>query len=307
MALAPHPMTLRQLQYIVAVADTKNFRLAAERCRVSQPSLSAQVAELEGALGVRLFERDKRRVLLTAAGEDLVERARRLLAAADDLVDAARRHVDPLSGKLRIGVIPTIAPYLLPKVVPALHKAFPSATLAWVEDKTEVLVREVRRGGLDAAMLALEADLGDLSTEQLGMDPFVLAASPSHPLGRRTGKVGQQELAGERVLLLDDGHCFREQALAYCAAARAEELGFRATSLPTLVQMVAAGAGVTLLPRMAVELESGRAALRIREFDGEVPERTIVLGWRKGAAVQEAMEKLAAVMRRKLADQGQVR
>lgn len=300
-------MTLRQLQYIVAVADTKNFRLAAERCRVSQPSLSAQVAELEGALGVRLFERDKRRVLLTAAGEDLVERARRLLAAADDLVDAARRHVDPLSGKLRIGVIPTIAPYLLPKVVPALHKAFPSATLAWVEDKTEVLVREVRRGGLDAAMLALEADLGDLSTEQLGMDPFVLAASPSHPLGRRTGKVGQQELAGERVLLLDDGHCFREQALAYCAAARAEELGFRATSLPTLVQMVAAGAGVTLLPRMAVELESGRAALRIREFDGEVPERTIVLGWRKGAAVQEAMEKLAAVMRRKLADQGQVR
>src|SRR6185295_13996998 len=152
-----YKFTLRQIQYLVAVADTLSFRRAAERCNVSQPSLSAQIAEIESALGVPLFERDRRGVLVTAAGQELVVRARRVLVEADDFVEAAHRFVDPLAGTLRIGVIPTIAPYLLPRVVPALGKAYPRLTLVWIEDKTETLVRSVAHGDLDAALLALEA------------------------------------------------------------------------------------------------------------------------------------------------------
>src|SRR5215470_9943237 len=154
--------TLRQLQYIVAVADMMSFRRAAERCNVSQPSLSAQVAEMEAALGVPLFERDRRGVLVTAAGLELITRARRVLVEADDLTESANRFVDPLAGTLRIGVIPTIAPYLLPHVVPALRKAYPQLTFIWIEDKTETLVRSVNHGLLDSALLALEANIGDL-------------------------------------------------------------------------------------------------------------------------------------------------
>src|SRR5215510_15174538 len=159
--------TLRQIQYAVAVADTLSFRRAAERCNVSQPSLSAQVAEMEAALGVPLFERDRRGVLITAAGHELVARARRVLLEADDFIEAAHRFVDPLAGTLRIGVIPTIGPYLLPRVVPVLNKAYPRLMLIWIEDKTEVLVRSVGHGELDAALLALEADLGDLDHDVL--------------------------------------------------------------------------------------------------------------------------------------------
>src|SRR5262249_22918445 len=176
--------TLRQIQYIVAVADTMNFRRAAERCNVSQPSLSAQVAEMEAALGVPLFERDRRGVLITAAGQELVTRARHLLVEADDFVEAANRFVDPLAGTIRIGVIPTIGPYLLPRVVPALRKAYPHLMFIWIEDKTEVLVRSVGHGVLDAALLALEADLGDLEHDVLATDPFVLATPPEHKLSR---------------------------------------------------------------------------------------------------------------------------
>ncbi|MCE9672557.1 LysR family transcriptional regulator [Myxococcus stipitatus] len=162
MQLAPHPFTLRQLQYVVAVADSLSFRKAAARCHVSQPSLSAQLALLEESLGVRLFERDRRRVLLTSAGEKLVERARRLLLEADDLLEESRRVGDPLAGTLRVGVIPTVSPYLLPAVAPALRRRFPRLTLAWVEEKTEVLVRDLDAGALDAALVALEADVGDV-------------------------------------------------------------------------------------------------------------------------------------------------
>lgn len=154
MSSGPHPFTLRQLQYVVAVADTLSFRKAAERCHVSQPSLSAQLAQLEAAMSVRLFERHKKRVLPTSAGTALIERARRLLLDADELVLAARRASDPLSGTLSIGVIPTIAPYLLPSVAPALRKAFPKLSIAWIEDKTEPLAKRLAHGTLDAALVA---------------------------------------------------------------------------------------------------------------------------------------------------------
>jgi LysR family hydrogen peroxide-inducible transcriptional activator len=295
---APYPVTLRQLQYLAAVAELRSFRRAAEACHVSQPSLSAQVAEAERALGVRLFERDRRRVLVTAAGEALLARARRVLLEADDLVDAARLHADPLSGTLRVGIIPTVGPYLLPRVVPALRAELPKLLVLWEEDKTDALVRRASAGELDAALLAREAHLGDLVLAPLGADPFLVAAPPDHRLSRAPGPLRREDLRGERVLLLDDGHCLRDQALEVCASAKAEELGFRATSLSTLVQMVASGAGVTLLPSIAVDTEAPRAGLRARPFAEPAPGRTLVLAWRRGAAAEAALRALADAIAR---------
>jgi len=298
MSFAPHAASLRQLQYAVAVADARSFRRAAEQCGVSQPSLSAQLAQLESALGVRLFERDRRRVLLTPAGEDLIERARRVLVDADDLVDAARRLGDPLAGTLAIGVIPTVSPYLLPTAAPAIRRAHPRLNVRWLEDKTENLARELHAGRLDAALLALEADLGGpLKREVIGRDPFVLAAPRAHPLGKPARPASLSELRGAHLLLLDDGHCLRDQALAVCAGARTEELAFRATSLPTLAQMVSAGAGVTLLPRMAVATESRRAHLAVRPLSDERAFRTLALVWRPTSPLGPALKELAATIR----------
>jgi LysR family hydrogen peroxide-inducible transcriptional activator len=289
--------SLRQIQYVVAVADTLSFRRAAERCHVSQPSLSAQVAEMEAALGVPLFERDRRGVLVTAAGQELVARARRVLVETDDFVEAANRFVDPLAGTLRIGVIPTIGPYLLPRVVPALRKAYPRLMIIWIEDKTEVLVRAVTHGDLDAALLALEANIGDLEHHEIAVDPFVLATPKKHTLARNSNPVTRNQLRGERILLLDDGHCFRDQVLDYCTHSKMEELGFRATSLSTLAQMVSSGAGITLLPSIAVPTEANRSQLSIRPFTRPAPFRTLVLGWRRRSALAETLRKIAETLR----------
>lgn len=294
---APHPFTLRQLQYVVAVADTLSFRKAAERCHVSQPSLSAQLAQMEEALGVRIFERDRRRVLLTQAGKELVDRARQLLMEADDLGEAARRASDPFSGTLRLGIIPTVSPYLLPSITPALRKAYPRLTLLWVEDKTDVLVRALAAGSLDAALVALEAELGDVEHEVIAEDPFVLAMAPGHPLSARKSEAPPSELQGADVLLLDEGHCFREQALAFCSRAKAHELEFRATSLLTLTQMIASGTGVTLLPRLAVPTEVRRSQLHIRPLAAPVPKRTLALIWRKRSSLRAALRHVAATIR----------
>src|SRR3954470_955081 len=175
MELRPHPFTLRQLQYVVAVAETRNFRRAAERCRVAQPSLSAQLSQLEEALGVRLFERTSRGVLVTAAGEEIVARARKLIVDGDDLVSAARRLGDPLAGTLRVGVIPTISPYLLPAIVPALRKKHPRLNLVWTEDRTGSLVAALDSGSIDAALLALVPETDNLDSEEIARDAFVLA------------------------------------------------------------------------------------------------------------------------------------
>ncbi|MCC6553869.1 MAG: LysR family transcriptional regulator [Polyangiaceae bacterium] len=297
MRYAPHPLSLRQLQYAVAVAEARSFRRAAELCRVAQPSLSAQVAELERALGVQLFERDRRRVIPTGAGEELVARARRLLIEAEDLVEAAARLGDPLAGTLRVGVIPTISPYLLPEIVPALKARHPRLTVAWVEDRTAALRARLEAGEIDAALLALEADIGDVEREVLAADPFLLAAPREHPLARPAGPVRPAELDGAGVLLLDDGHCFRDQALPYCERVGASELGFRATSLPTLAQMVAGGAGVTLLPLLALPTENRNGVLAVRPFAEPAPGRTIALVWRRRSPLDAGLRQVAAVIR----------
>lgn len=294
---APYPFTLRQLQYALALEAALSFRKAAERCFVSQPSLSAQIAELERGLGVQLFERDRRRVLVTTAGRELLRRAGEILLHADGLADAAQRGSDPLAGVLRIGVIPTISPYLLPRIARGLRTECPRLSVLWIEDKTAVLVHALEAGTLDAALLALETKTGDLEREAIARDPFVLATPGGHPLGAGTGAVAPHELRGAEVLLLDDGHCFRDQTLAFCAGAKASELEFRATSLSTLAQMVAGGAGVTLLPQIAVATETGRSDVRTRAFTAPAPYRTIGLVWRRGTPIVPALQRVAATIR----------
>src|SRR5215831_9955881 len=297
MPLAPHPFTLRQLQYAAAVAEELSFRRAAERCHVSQPSLSASLAQLERALGVQLFERRRRKVLVTAAGREILERARSLLVEADDLLEAGKRRGDPLAGTIRIGVIPTIAPYLLPAVAPALRAKFYRLTVAWREDKTDALMEALAGGALDAALVALEAEVGDVEREILAPDPFVLALPPNHPLARKATPAEATELRGADVLLLDEGHCFRDQALEVCSTARAREGEFRATSLTTLVQMVAGGAGITILPAIAVATEASRAGLRVRPIASAKARRTIALVWRKRSPLAAALRKIAGALR----------
>jgi LysR family hydrogen peroxide-inducible transcriptional activator len=299
--MAPHPITLRQLQYGLAVAEQRSFRKAAEACAVAQPSLSAQVAQLESALGVRLFERLPRGVVVTAVGAALLERARRMLREADDLLDAAGRARDPLAGTLRVGVLPTIAPYLLPEMAPVLRDRCPRLHMLWFEDKTRLILERLGAGELDAGVVAQESELGDLAHEVLGRVDFVLATPRDHALARRRGPAQLSDLDGETILLLDDGHCFRDQALAVCGRAGAAEASVRATSLATLAQMVAGGEGITLLPALAVRSENRAGGLSIRAFGQRGPARTLTLAWRRTSPVADAMRAVAGVMRDVLA------
>jgi LysR family transcriptional regulator, hydrogen peroxide-inducible genes activator len=292
---AVQDLSLRQLQYVVAVADTLGFRRAAERCAVSQPTLSAQIQRLEEVLGVKLFERDRSRVLLTAAGEQVVARARRVLVEAEDLVAVATRARDPFTGTFRVGVIPTIAPYFLPEVTAVLAKAYPSLRLVFREEKTEDTVRDLWAGTLDAGLVALEADLGDLEHAEVMRDPFVVAMPRQHPLAKKK-KIAQADLDDQEVLLLEDGHCLRSQALELCARAGARELSLRATSLATLVQMVAGSKAVTLLPDLALLVENRGAQLEIRPFANPVPFRTIALVWRPRSPFSEAFRQTARTL-----------
>ncbi|WNG29611.1 LysR family transcriptional regulator [Cystobacter fuscus] len=289
-------LTLRQLEYVVAVADVLGFRKAAERCHVSQPALSAQIQQLEDVLGVKLFERDKRRVMLTQAGEELVSRARRVLTEAGDILSAASRLSDPFAGPLQLGVIPTVAPYVLPEVIPAVTKQYPQMRLRLREEKTELLVRGLEEGRLDAALVALDPELGDVEQTVIAEDAFVVALPPGHPLAKKK-QVQLRDLDEENVLLLEDGHCFRSQALALCTRVGAREVDFRATSLTTLAQMVMSGEGsITLLPAISVPLENRFGQLEVRPLTPS-PSRILALVWRPGYPRAGALRALADTMR----------
>lgn len=287
--------SLRQLQYALAVAELRNFRRAAEACAVAQPSLSAQVAALETALGVTLFERGRGGVLPTSAGQALLPRMAWMLREAGELQGAAASLRDPLAGAMRLGVIPTLGAYLLPALAPGLVSAFPRLQARWVEDRTAHLVAALQAGQLEGAFLALEADLGDLETLELGRDPFVVALPRLHPLAKGRGPLDMEALQGHPLLLLEEGHCLRAQALEACSRARVEELGFRATSLPTLMQMVASGAGLTLLPRLAATTESARAQVVLRKLAKPEPFRTLALVWRRGSHAEAALRRIGKV------------
>lgn len=290
-------LSLRQLQYVVAVAETLGFHKAAERCHVSQPTLSAQVQQVEEVLGVALFERDRRRVLVTPAGEEVVARARRALREVEDLLAAAARMSEPFSGTLRLGIIPTIAPYLLPEVTPRLRAAYPKLALLFREEKTADVMRGLEEGALDAGIVALEADVGACAQAEIAKDEFVAALPKGHPLAKKK-RLALADLEGEAVLLLDEGHCFRDQALALCSRVGAEETPFRATSLATLAQMVSSGGGVTLLPELAVPVENRRGELEIRPFSGAAPSRTIALVWRPTSPLAAELAEVAKTLRR---------
>lgn len=298
---APLAVTLRQLQYLVAIAEAGSFSRAARACGVSQPALSSQVQAAEEALGLTLFERALRPVQPTPAGASLLAQARRVLAGASDLERQARSLRDPLTGPLELGVIPTLAPYLLPAVTAALRAELPSLVPRWREEKTPVIVERLAQGRLDAAIVALEADLGDVEVERLGWDPFLLAMAMDDPAAPPDGPVPLAALDGLRMLLLDDGHCLRDQALIWCAAGGASELELRATSLPTLVQMVASGAGATLVPSLALEVENRAAQVRLWPLGDPAVGRTIGLIWRRNSPLGGAFGRLAEVLRGALA------
>lgn len=290
--------TLRQLEYLVAVARQLNFRKAAEACSVSQPSLSAQVQQLEALLGVQLFERDRRGVRVTPAGAALADRAEGVLAAAQDLVAAAQAFHRPLTGRLRLGAIPTMAPYLLPRAVPAVRAAWPELQLLLREEQTHDCLEALLDGRMDVALLALEADLGDVEVVPLFRDPFTAVVPSEHPLAS-AAQVTEEQLLGERLLLLEEGHCLRSQVLKLCRHHDEDDQldVFEATSLTTLVQMVAGGLGVTLVPQMALPVElaaaQGVVAVPLAE---PVPYRTVGLAWRPSSPRDREFALLADVL-----------
>ncbi len=291
-------MNLRDLTYLVAVADHRHFGRAAEACFVSQPTLSTQVKKLERELGVELVERNPRQIMLTPAGEQVVERARVMLKQADDIAVIAQRAHNPEAGSIRVGLFPTLAPYLLPHVVPQVHERFPDLELLLVEEKTEVVLHRLRTGELDAGVLALPVQHDGLHMEPLFTEDFVLALPVGHPLADQEGLVDLSVLTSEDLLLLEEGHCLRDQALEVCRLGGGRERrGFRATSLETLRQMVAAGVGVTLLPELAVQppVPTSDDIVLLR-FTDPPPSRQIAMFWRDTSTYSALLPELARLM-----------
>ncbi len=278
-------LKLKDLRYLVALADTRHFGKAAAQCFVSQPTLSAQLRKLEEYLGVQLVERQPRRITLTETGEQVVARARRILQESEEIVSVTRRERDPLSGKLKVAFIPTIGPYLLPGIAPAVRRALPHLKMMLYEFRTGPLLDRLRAGELDLGILALPVDQEGLEVRELFVEPFMVAVPSQSKLASRSS-VGVNDLKEETLLLLEDGHCLRDQALEICSRIDARESqDFRATSLETLRQMVAAGLGVTLLPEMAVQSPFGNPrTLAVRPFTRPVPLRHVGAVWRKSSA-----------------------
>ncbi len=290
--------TLRQLKFLVALADRRHFGQAAEASFVSQSTLSAAIQELEDNLGVVLFDRTRRSVAPTGIGLEIAERARAILQQAEDLVDVAIAAHDPLSGPLRLGVIPTIAPFLLPRVLPRLREAAPELKLYLREEQTARLMERLDAGQLDAAILALPVALDGAESEDIAVDRFSLVCPRSHRLAG-LATVGPADLANEDLLLLEDGHCLREHALAACALEGARRnSALQGTSLHTLVQMAASGLGVTLVPEMAIA--SGLLAgldLHVAPLADDRPGRRIALVWRQTSGRKETFRQLAGLLR----------
>ncbi len=288
---------LKDLRYLIAVADTGHFGKAAERCFISQPTLSAQLKKLEEYLGVPLVERQPRHAILTPAGKDIVARARLIVEASDEVVEIARTHRDPLAGRLRVAFLPTIGPYLLPGVAPKLHKALPRLELMLYEYQTGPMLEKLRAGEIDMGVLALPVELDGLAARNLYDEAFVVAAPANDPLATKK-QIKVDDLAGVTLLLLEDGHCLRDQALDVCSRIDVrEKQDFRATSIETLRQMVAAGAGATLLPELATR--GGYATPRglvVRPFAKPAPTRRIGAIWRKSTPRSVAIDAVAKVI-----------
>ncbi len=289
-------ITLKQLRYFEALARHSHFGKAAEACAISQPALSMQIREMEEVLGAALFERSARQIRLTHFGEVAVGRAREILRAAEELGDLARASRERLVGRLRIGVIPTVAPYLLPQVVGGLSANYPELDVHVRETVTPNLIRELEDGRLDTAIVALPVSEGSLAEMPLFQERFVLVRSAREANAPLPNADALREM---RLLLLEEGHCFRDQALSFCnlqSGPPREVLD--ASSLSTLVQMVSAGMGVTLIPEMAVPVETRSASVSISRFEPPEPSRTIGMVWRKSSPLSNQLKEIAEIVRR---------
>lgn len=286
--------SLQQLRFLAAIAEHRHFGRAAEACSVTQSTLSAGIQELEDRLGVSLVERSRRHVLLTRIGEDVVGRGRRLLDDAEALVETARGGREPLSGPLRLGVIPTIAPYLVPPLMPRLGRQFPKLQLYLREEQTAPLLEKLQAGQIDLALIALPYDTGEFEVMELGEDPILVALPRDHPLSKRPA-LSRAELAGENLLLMEDGHCLRSHALEACRLSGPDRNEvFQGTSLRTVVQMAAGGLGVTLVPQMALAAELPRnGSLIARPLAAEAPPRRIALVWRRSSPRKPEFRRFA--------------
>jgi LysR family transcriptional regulator, hydrogen peroxide-inducible genes activator len=274
-------ITLRHLRYLGALAEHRHFGRAAEACAVTQPALSMQIRDLEKLLGVELVERRPGEVALTDIGIEVARRGERMLAASRDLMDFARHRGRTLTGRLQLGVIPSLAPYVLPRILPALQRRYPDLRVELRETQTKLLVDELARGSLDAVMLALPLHEADIETIRLFDDPFLLAVPASDPRPE-TALVTARDIDQERLILLEEGHCLRDQALAFCAGLQRDTgVSLGATSLATVMQMVANGYGITLVPRVAVDVEVRDARVKLLRFATPEPGRTVGLAWRR--------------------------
>jgi LysR family hydrogen peroxide-inducible transcriptional activator len=282
-------VTLRQLRYFDALVRHGHFGRAAEACSISQPALSMQIKEMEEALGGVLLERGGRRVALTPFGEELLQRVREIIRSVDELGDFARASRDRLAGRLRVGMIPTIAPYLLPKVIENLARLHPELDLHVRETLTPKLIKEVAEGRLDTAIVALPVSEPSLTEIALFKENFLLVRP-----GEQNGKPvpGRESLREMKLLLLEEGHCFRDQALSFCNIQAPREV-LDASSLSTLVQMVGAGIGVTLIPEMAVEVETRSASVSVARFKSPQPSRTIGMVWRKSSPLARQLQQIS--------------
>lgn len=290
-------MNVRDLQYLVALADHRHFGRAAEVCFVSQPTLSTQIRKLEEELGIALIERAPRNVMLTPAGIDIVARARRVLNEIEQIKQAASRRAQSGKSAIRLGVFPTLGPYLLPHVLPAINARFPMLELLLVEEKSDLLLDQLENGKLDAALLAMPIHNSQLHEEELFEEPFLLAVPQSHPLSRHS-VINAAELSRYDLMLLEDGHCLREQALEICRMSGGMEAArFRATSLETLRQMVLAGSGMTLLPQLAARSPFPHAdKIHLLPFNDPPPGRHVGMYWRKSSALSETLADVADII-----------
>ncbi len=299
-------ITLRQLRYLTSLARHRHFGRAAADCAVTQPALSMQVRALEREIGTELVERRPGEIALTDTGLDVAQRAEQILTATRDLVDFAR-HRDVLSGRLALGIIPTLAPYILPRVLPHLQAKYPQLRLEVRETQTKLLLDELTRGELDAVMLALPADGADIETLALFDDAFLLAVPAADVLSARS-RVGVEDVDQHRLILLEEGHCLRDQALAFCATSRRDApAGLGATSLATVMQMVANGYGVTLLPEVAVDAEVRDKRVKLLRFSAPEPARTIGLAWRRTSPRRKDFQALGQIIIDMIGGKTQVR
>jgi len=286
-------MNLRDLQYLVTTADLLNFSKAAEKCSVSQPTLSEQIRKTEESLEIKIFERSNRKVFLTEEGKEVINSARNILNELENIKQTAKNFKNPLGGNFSLGAFPTLAPYIFPTIVPKIKTNLPKLKLILVEEKTAVLINKLKKGELDAALLALPIEENQLETHTLFKDKFFLAVPPKHELAEKK-KLSVSGLDSHDLLLLEEGHCLRDQALEVCAKSGIEEeQNFRATSLETLRQMIKAGTGITFMPEIAI----GKNETGIKYIPLEpTPSRTIALVWRKTANKEQILKILCKII-----------